>query len=153
MSSSSSTTSEAVVIGDHKRKHHRTIETDSDEHENADDLGEPVLSHAEKRRRKKEAKSAEKLKDGEIHPKKRRKLKDGTPKIVDPSAASTKQRQNSVWVGNLSYKTQHENLRDFFKWAGDITRINMPTKIRGGQAENRGCVCCCGEVLLLIVVF
>jgi len=117
----------------------------SDDHasDDSDKVLEPVLSHAEKRRRKKEAKRAEKLiKDGDVQPKKKRKLKDGTAQPVDAEPTKTK-RQNSVWVGNLSYKTKHEDLQEFFKWVGEITRIHMPTKVRGGPGtmpENRGCV-------------
>jgi RNA recognition motif-containing protein len=141
----SSDTSEAT---DSHRKRKRTVKETNDsesdggadlEPENTEDLEGPVLSHAEKRRRKREAKRAEKLKDGDVHPTKKRKLKDGTSHSVDTST----KRQNSVWVGNLSYKTEQEDLRGFFKWAGDITRINMPTKARGGpgtKPENRGWV-------------
>jgi RNA recognition motif-containing protein len=157
---STSSSSESAVIETRKRKSNRTIDksdtpddhadADLDEElENADDH-EPALSHAEKRRRKREARRAEKLKDGDKRPKKKRKLKDGTSQITDAetTTATTTKRQNSVWVGNLSYKTQQENLQDFFKWVGDITRIHMPTKVRGGPGtlpENRGCVCmiCC----------
>lgn len=148
--------SESVVNENLKRKRNKRNDNSDtsdghsgpdsdDELENADGQG-PVLSHAEKRRRKREAKRAEKLKDVDVddHPKKKRKLKDGTSQIADSSTTTTTtKRQNSVWVGNLSFKTQHENLQDFFKWAGEITRIHMPTKVRGGpgtQPENRGCV-------------
>ncbi|OCF33678.1 RNA-binding protein rnp24 [Kwoniella heveanensis BCC8398] len=57
-------------------------------------------------------------------------------------------RQNSVWVGNLAFKTTVETLTDFFQrgvtelggqGAGCITRINMPKKPgKGGYAENKG---------------
>ncbi|WVQ95640.1 hypothetical protein IAU59_002738 [Kwoniella sp. CBS 9459] len=57
-------------------------------------------------------------------------------------------RQNSVWVGNLAFKTTVETLTDFFQrgitelggqGAGCVTRINMPKKNgKGGYAENKG---------------
>ena len=56
-------------------------------------------------------------------------------------------RQNSVWVGNLSYKTTPVSLRGFFEGVGEITRIHMPMKmVTGGpddkrpRQENRGLV-------------
>ncbi|KAF8165735.1 hypothetical protein B0H34DRAFT_794092 [Crassisporium funariophilum] len=96
---------------------------------------EPVLSHAERRRKKKEEKLASKLKAQEGSATKKRKLKDGTAQ--DAGA----KRQNSVWVGNMSFKTTQENLRTFFADVGEITRVNMPTKLPaapGLKPENRG---------------
>lgn len=99
---------------------------------------EPVFSHAERRRRKKEQKLAAKSKEEEGSATKKRKLKDGSAKAVVPM-----KRQNSVWVGNMSFKTTQENLRTFFADVGEITRINMPTKAAtgpGSKPENRGYV-------------
>jgi len=101
---------------------------------------EPVLSHAERRRQKKEAKREEKLKAEDGPATKKRKLKDGSAKVVDPSSSAMK-RQNSVWVGNMSFKTQQDSLKTFFKDVGEVTRINMPTKAPAGpgvKPENRG---------------
>ncbi|KAH9482285.1 Nucleolar protein 13 [Psilocybe cubensis] len=107
--------------------------------EDIQDSEEPVLSHAERRRKKKEEKLAAKLAE-EGKALKKRKLKDGSAKVVDNSAPT--KRQNSVWVGNLSFKTTQENLRAFFDGVGEITRINMPTKAvangPGQKPENRG---------------
>ena len=57
-------------------------------------------------------------------------------------------RQNSVWVGNLSFKTTPEALRAFFAGCGEITRVHMPMKMastgpggRGAVKQNRGSVC------------
>ncbi len=62
---------------------------------------------------------------------------------ADVSApGSNAKRQNSVWVGNLSYKTTVDDLKAFFADAGEATRINMPTKVLPGPGrkfENRGC--------------
>jgi RNA recognition motif-containing protein len=111
---------------------------DSDDNAQASDTPEqPVLSHAERRRRKKEQKLAANLKE-EGSATKKRKLKDGSAKAVVPM-----KRQHSVWVGNMSFKTTHENLRQFFAEVGEITRINMPTKAAAGpglKPENRGYV-------------
>ena len=102
---------------------------------------EPVLSHAERRRRKKEQKLVAKLKEeeGSESATKKRKLKDGSAKsVVVPM-----KRQNSVWIGNMSFKTTQEALRTFFGDVGEITRINMPTKRTtgpGSKPENRGYV-------------
>jgi len=104
------------------------------------EVPEPVLSHAERRRQKKEAKREEKLKAEDGPATKKRKLKDGSAKVVDPSSSAMK-RQNSVWVGNMSFKTQQDSLKTFFKDVGEVTRINMPTKAPAGpgmKPENRG---------------
>ena len=64
---------------------------------------------------------------------------------VAKSSSATK-RQNSVWVGNLTFKTTTQQLREFFQFAGDITRIHMPTKAvakandKAGRTQNRGYV-------------
>jgi hypothetical protein len=101
-----------------------------DEHEAEDEVEpsptpiveEPVLSHAERRRQKKEAKLAAKLKESakeEGTAVKKRKLKDGSAKTIgDPN-----KRQNSVWMGNMSFKTTVENLRAFSKSAERLREL------------------------------
>jgi RNA recognition motif-containing protein len=105
---------------------------DSDDENSTDVAEEPVLSHAERRRQKrKRQKTAI-----EASAPKKRKLQDGTATPV----VSIK-RQNSVWVGNMSFKTTQEDLRRFFEGVGEITRINMPTNAPAGPGrigENRG---------------
>ena len=69
---------------------------------------------------------------------KKRKLKDGSAKAV-----VSMKRQNSVWIGNMSFKTTQEDLRSFLGDVGEVTRINMPTKRAAGpglRPENRGYV-------------
>lgn len=124
-----------------KRKRKETKEdpeSDSDQEgsdqEPEDDV--PALSHAERRRQKKKEKlqAREEQKDSAT---KKRKLKDGT------AAPVSGKRQNSVWVGNMSFKTTQDDLRTFFEGVGEITRINMPTKAPAGpgmKPENRGFV-------------
>ncbi|KAF8915209.1 hypothetical protein CPB85DRAFT_1294869 [Mucidula mucida] len=131
-SSSSSRESSPSSSPAPKRKRAPSVSEESDsgseseaEPENAEDEGDPVLSHAEKRRQKKLAKQEKK----EERPAKKAKL-DVTSK-----------RQNSVWVGNLSFKTTEESLRTFFDGVGEITRINMPLKAAtrpGLKGECRG---------------
>ncbi|KAL1740205.1 hypothetical protein HDZ31DRAFT_1558, partial [Schizophyllum fasciatum] len=107
--------------------------------ENGADDEAPVLSHAELRRQKKKAKleakaSAAAAEDGSAP--KKRKLENGQAAVEQPT-----KRQNSVWVGNMSFKTTQDDLRAFFKDAGEVTRINMPTKPSGrpgGAIENKG---------------
>ncbi|KAK0461674.1 uncharacterized protein EV420DRAFT_121502 [Desarmillaria tabescens] len=58
-----------------------------------------------------------------------------------PKLDASGKRQNSIWVGNLSYKTTSDALRTFFEGVGEITRIHMPTKPSakpGVKGENRG---------------
>jgi len=104
-----------------------------------------ALSHAERRRQKKAAKRAA-AETANPTPSKKRKLKDGSAKDASKEAkdAVQKPRQNSVWVGNLSFKTTQENLRTFFASCGEITRINLPMKVASRPnlpMENKGCVC------------
>ncbi|KAG1815765.1 uncharacterized protein BJ212DRAFT_1358532 [Suillus subaureus] len=95
-----------------------------------------VLSHAEKRRQKKKDQKVE------DQPAKKRKVTDGSAAGVStkdskPAGNSKPKRQNSVWVGNLWFKTTPDALRDFFDGVGEITRIHMPTK-KGTKGENMG---------------
>jgi RNA recognition motif-containing protein len=144
MSSARSSSSEPQNNTNVKRK--RTGVTEEEVLDSDDNLQtldtplaeEPVLSHAERRRRKKEQKLADNLKEEEGSAMKKRKLKDGSAKAVVPM-----KRQNSVWIGNMSFKTSQEDLRTFFGDVGEITRINMPTKRTAGPSlkpENRGYV-------------
>lgn len=93
-----------------------------------------ALSHAEKRRQKKKDQKAL------DRPSKKRKATDGSvasTKDSKPAGNSKPKRQNSVWVGNLWFKTTPDTLRDFFDGVGEITRIHMPTK-KGTKGENMG---------------
>lgn len=146
MSSSSSSGSSASPEPPSKRRREEKVEDtdDSDdpssdseeEEEQNDDDDTPALSHAEKRRQKKKEKLAALKGDTETPPTKKRKLDSGKA-----AADSTLKRQNSVWVGNMSFKTTPEALRKFFDGVGEITRIHMPMKLAlkpNMPAENRG---------------
>jgi hypothetical protein len=99
-----------------------------------DELGEPVLSHAEKRRQKKR-----KLNSGEAVPADasgsptKPKSKKGKGRKGEKSGETSDggdalpKRQNSVWVGNLAYKTTTVTLKGFFEEL-EVTRIHMPMK-------------------------
>jgi hypothetical protein len=166
MSSSSSPTSSSSSLSEPTRvKRKREIEHIIDPSPNASDyesdsqsdvssdIDKPVeeddttvLSRAAKRRQTKKACRQQDDVESRM-PKKKRKLKDGSAASLPKDATSDKglKRQNSIWVGNLSFKTTEGNLKAFFKdrGVGDITRVNMPTKAskgRGPKAENRGCV-------------
>ncbi|KAN0132643.1 hypothetical protein V8E53_009659 [Lactarius tabidus] len=90
----------------------------------------PVLSHAAKRKQKK-ALSGE---PATVSKKEKEEEDDSAPV----------KRQNSIWVGNLSYKTTPESLRRFFDGVGEITRVHLPTKPgkaapgESARRENRG---------------
>ena len=103
----------------------REVETVTDE------LDEPVLSHAERRKRKKR-----KLNSGDAAPgdipgpstSKRGKEKgEKRPNEIFEGSDALSKRQNSVWVGNLAYKTTPVTLKAFFEGL-EVTRINMPMK-------------------------
>ncbi|KAG5648807.1 hypothetical protein DXG03_000156 [Asterophora parasitica] len=113
-------------------------DSDSSDLDNDDDAtpDEPVLSHAERRRQKKAEKAKAKEVEKEGSSTKKRKLENG--KSVPVPAAK---RKNSVWVGNMSFKTTQENLKTFFQECGEVVRIYMPTKPGANSAmtpENRG---------------
>ena len=107
----------------------------SEREESEDEEDVPALSHAERRRQKKKEEKAHRA---EVSSAKKRKLHDGSV-VSKPhkSASASKKRQNSIWVGNLDFKTTPENLRGFFDGVGEITRIHMPVKI-GKKGENMG---------------
>jgi len=94
----------------------------------------PVLSHAARRKQKKKASLNEAAPTS---------LPSRNQKKEDDAFHPVK-RQNSIWVGNLCYKTTPESLRRFFNEVGEITRVHLPTKL--GKAspgelatrENRG---------------
>ena len=120
-------------------------------------LGDPVLSHAERRRRKKRklnpgdaapietspeshanpASASSKLKKGKA----KKEKKSGE---VSESNEALPKRQNSVWVGNLAYKTTPVTLKGFFEGL-EVTRIHMPLKAPrdgSGPKVNSGQVTC-----------
>jgi RNA recognition motif-containing protein len=104
----------------------------------------PVLSHAARRKQMKQAKRRQREEESDgidsAGPKKKRKLSGGR---VKDAADRDITRKNSVWVGNMTFKTTEEDLKAFFKDRGlsEVTRVNMPTKAGakpGFKSENRG---------------
>jgi hypothetical protein len=79
--------------------------------------------------------------EAERRPAKRAKERDAEPK-----------RQNSIWIGNLSFKCTEDSLRAFFEKGieesggdkeGCVTRIKLPKKEGHGTfAQNKGYVEC-----------
>ncbi|KAI0315975.1 hypothetical protein OF83DRAFT_1129364 [Amylostereum chailletii] len=102
---------------------------------------ETVLSHAAKRKEKKSKKHPAPAVDVPSESASTEKKK---PKVKkDTSVPAPSKRQNSVWVGNLSFKTTSDGVRNFFDGAGEITRVHMPSKFVPGiggppKRENRG---------------
>ena len=95
----------------------------------------PVLSHAAKRKQKRAQ-----LGESTTVSKKQKEEEEVSNRV---------KRQNSIWVGNLSFKTTQESLRRFFDGVGEITRVNLPTKPgkatpgESATRENRGCGSLC----------
>jgi hypothetical protein len=133
MSSSSSVNSEstAPVSKLKKRKRESSDSSSSSEPGGTEDVA--VLSHAAKR---KERKAVLKKALARESPAKKEKKEEHATRPL--------KRENSIWVGNLSYKTTPESLRRFFDGIGEVTRVHLPTKL--GKAspgdparrENRG---------------
>jgi RNA recognition motif-containing protein len=128
------------------RKREPSPESDkSSEPEQTEDV--PVLSHAAKRKQKKVP------------------LKEATPakspakkQKKEEDASRPAKRQNSIWVGNLSYKTTPESLRRFFDGVGEITRVHLPTKLgkaspgESAKRENRGCASTATDLFCFVFV-
>lgn len=119
--------------------HSSSSESDSDS-DNSDGgggdklEGAQVLSHAAQRKlRNKEKKLA---------------LKGYQQSSESPAVDAVPKRQNSVWVGNLAFKTTEQSLREFFKRGVpgcEMTRVHLPTKTgkevgggKGMRGDNRG---------------
>ncbi|KAG9024532.1 hypothetical protein FRB95_011370 [Tulasnella sp. JGI-2019a] len=106
-----------------------------DEPTTALEIEESALSHKQLRKLKRKRERGEVGVADESSLPKPKKSKAEKDK-VDPAAASTK-RENSIWVGNLAYKTTQDDLRTFFDGTGEITRINMPKGPIKGSAVKR----------------
>ncbi|THH32760.1 hypothetical protein EUX98_g1464 [Antrodiella citrinella] len=103
----------------------------------------PVLSHAERRRQKRKEKEEASAGAADKTKAKKKSVKNSAE--IAPSKAP--KRKNSIWVGNLSFKTTAEALKKFFDGCGEITRVHMPLKVAAGPVmrgnvvkENRGLV-------------
>ncbi|KIL70378.1 hypothetical protein M378DRAFT_175623 [Amanita muscaria Koide BX008] len=124
-----------------KRKLSEAQEGSTDEDEIATNLN--VLSHADRRRQKRRERQREEQHDDNVllSSKKARQGQKKKPSGSGDTSDTNSKRQNSVWVGNLAFKTTVEDLKSFFAGAGEITRVNMPTKAGPAPArkpENRG---------------
>jgi RNA recognition motif-containing protein len=120
-----------------KRKRQDPVDVSDSEHDSESPDETPALSHAERRRQKKKEREQKNLKSDATPATKKRKLMDG---VATASSVSKKEkRQNSVWVGNLSFRTTTDALRGFFDGVGEITRVHMPMKA-GANGENMGLV-------------
>ncbi|KAI9001420.1 hypothetical protein BD414DRAFT_474575 [Trametes punicea] len=115
-----------------------TTSDDSSEGESELDEEAPVLSHAEKRRQKKKEQRATKRGAPSIEEPEKEKGKVKVKNTAELPPSKIPKRQNSVWVGNLSFKTSPAALRTFFDGVGEITRIHMPMKmVSGGPGDKR----------------
>jgi len=82
------------------------------------------------------------------HAAKRKERKAVSKKALPTKSPTNKEhslkRENSIWVGNLCYKTTPESLRRFFDGLGEVTRVHLPTKLGkaspgdAARRENRG---------------
>ncbi|WVR08629.1 hypothetical protein IAU60_005685 [Kwoniella sp. DSM 27419] len=120
------------------------------------DVGAPApLSKAEIRAARKRAKRGDAPADAPVPVREYEKPYKPTAKDkADAEESGDKpvgpggKRNNSVWIGNLAFKTTVETLTDFLQTgvtnlggegAGCVTRVNMPKKTnRGGFSENKG---------------
>ena len=111
--------------------------------EQEEDEEAPVLSHKEQRKQKKKELKQQNADAATLSEK--QKGKQPVKNSAELAPSKLPQRQNSVWVGNLAFKTTPDALRRFFDGVGEITRIHMPMKMASGgpggggaRKENRG---------------
>lgn len=99
----------------------------------------PVLSHAARRKEKKKSLLID---DADVAHAGRSAAQAGGKNTVKNTAelapSKVPPRQNSVWVGNLAFKTTPQSLKAFFDGVGDVTRVHMPMKMSAGGPEGRG---------------
>jgi RNA recognition motif-containing protein len=116
-----------------------------------DNPDEPILSHAEQRKQKKKQKLGHETTVENPNPGDQpgTRLNHAAGSAIERKSKhdSPPKRQNSVWVGNLAFKTTSASLKVFFDGVGEITRINMPMKapVGNGPRENSGCVYASGR--------
>ncbi|OSC98936.1 RNA-binding domain-containing protein [Trametes coccinea BRFM310] len=147
-SSSESDQASSSSLPPHKRQRlssDDSSDSDSDREEGPhEDDDTPVLSHAEKRRQKKKEKRGVSEDADAADDSTGKKGKAKVKNTAELAPSKVPKRQNSVWVGNLSFKTTPDALKGFFDGVGEITRIHMPMKmVTGGpgdrpRQENRG---------------
>ncbi|KIP02111.1 hypothetical protein PHLGIDRAFT_503084 [Phlebiopsis gigantea 11061_1 CR5-6] len=101
----------------------------------ADDDDAPVLSHAELRRQKKKQHKTTASPTDDA-----KKTQKGVKNTAELAPSKVPKRQNSVWVGNMAFKTTPDALRRFFDGVGEITRVHMPMKMASGGPGARGAV-------------
>jgi hypothetical protein len=89
-----------------------------------EDPDAPALSHAEKRKQKKKPSAVEGIASSSTSAAK----KPGKVTKPEDEPHARGNRQNSIWVGNLSFRTTEAQLREFFAPAGEVTRVNLPLK-------------------------
>lgn len=107
------------------------------------DIDKPVISHAQARKERKSQRQKLDPTLSEPSPDEANVVRSNTsPSLKSSQHKEIKtRRQNSVWIGNLSFKTSAQQLETFLQFAGEITRVNMPMKAgEGGRSENRGYV-------------
>nr|XP_018259767.1 RNA-binding protein rnp24 [Kwoniella dejecticola CBS 10117]OBR81925.1 RNA-binding protein rnp24 [Kwoniella dejecticola CBS 10117] len=144
--------------GEPSNKRKRVIQ-DGEELEIDVNMAAP-LSKAEMRLQRKKAKRGEEAKpvqrEYEKPDKPLKEKEKGSKDKEESNEAGEKEivngvggkRQNSIWIGNLAFKTTVESLTQFFENGitenggmgnGSITRINLPKKNgRDGYAQNKG---------------
>lgn len=105
-----------------KEKKPRIKETkDSASSDSDSDSSVEIISHKEKRKRKKVPQEDE---------------DEPTKKVNRKSIHLGSQRgDHGIWIGNLPFSARKDTIREFFKDAGEITRVHMP---KNKDNQNKG---------------
>ncbi|KAL5527182.1 hypothetical protein ACEPAG_5973 [Sanghuangporus baumii] len=136
------------LAGSKKRKRgiDEAEDPENNEHVENDEQEEAkVLSHKEQRKLRKKQKtlaavSTEPITDSNAPKSSKSQAKEKRRTKERGDEQQEGKRQNSVWVGNLSYRTTSDALRAFFIDAGvgEVTRVHMPTKGAPGVEKMKG---------------
>jgi RNA recognition motif-containing protein len=66
--------------------------------------------------------------------------KDGLPAVTDAERKVIKKQKNppcpTLFIGNLSFQTKEEHIREAFEWAGDIRKVRMATFEDSGKCKG-----------------
>lgn len=134
------------------------IAVDSDADDNRDDESAPPKTDKKEKRSKKDKKEKKSKKP-------RKTIEEAVAALTGTSGTSAtatsakKSNEFGVWIGNLSFSTTAEQVRDFFKDCGEIVRLHLPVNAATtagpkGIFKNKGYVevhvawCVCARACL-----
>ena len=98
-------------------------------------IEEPVLSHKAARKSKKR-KLDQVVEGGDAGV----EGKEKTVAQANAAAAQGKRTAYGVWIGNMAFKTDSFQLKNWLSGCGEIARCHMPAGTGGKEVKNKGLV-------------